>query len=143
MASELQMNDEYKELLSLFAKHRARYLVVGAYAVMRYTEPRYTKDLDVWVDSAPDNAVRVFKALVEYGVPLKGLSPKDFTGPYGGYQIGVEPIRIDILAHVDGVRFSSAWSNLSESPTCTGGKSATPLTHYTPPPATRAGHGAA
>jgi hypothetical protein len=109
MASELLMNDEYKELLSLFAKHRVRYLVIGAYAVMRYTEPRYTKDIDLWVEASPENAKRVFRALTDFGAPLKGLTYKDFSRPYGGFQIGVEPVRIDILAHVDGVRFSSAW----------------------------------
>lgn len=56
MLSDLQMHSEYRELLSDFNRHRVRYLVVGGYAVIRYTEPRYTKDLDVWVDPSPDNA---------------------------------------------------------------------------------------
>jgi len=53
---ELKMYAEYKDLLSVFGRHRVRYLVVGAYAVMRYTEPRYTKDLDVWVGPSPNRA---------------------------------------------------------------------------------------
>ncbi|MBV9744131.1 MAG: hypothetical protein JO099_10230 [Acidobacteriia bacterium] len=109
MASELRMNGEYRELLSLFAKYRVRYLVVGAYAVMRYTEPRYTKDLDVWVDSGPGNAKRVFRAVAEFGAPLKGYGPELFLDRYGVFQIGVSPIRIDILSSIRGVRFSSAW----------------------------------
>jgi hypothetical protein len=103
------MNSNFKELLSLFGKRRVRYLVVGAFAVMRYTEPRYTKDLDIWVDPAPENAKRVYAALAEFGAPLKGYEPADFADPYYWFQIGMEPVRIDILSHVDGVRFSSAW----------------------------------
>jgi hypothetical protein len=110
MALEVPLSDDYREMLALFARHRVRYLVIGAFAVMRYTEPRYTKDIDLWVEASPENAKRVFRALADFGAPLQGLSYKDFTGRYGGYQIGVEPIRIDILAHVDGVRFSSAWA---------------------------------
>lgn len=68
MLSDLQMHSEYRELLSDFNRHRVRYLVVGGYAVIRYTEPRYTKDLDVWVDPSPDNAGRIYRALAVFGV---------------------------------------------------------------------------
>jgi hypothetical protein len=103
------VNSNFRELLSVFNRYRVRYLVVGAYAVMRYTEPRYTKDLDLWVDTKPANAQRVYKALVEFGVPLLGYSPEDFTERYSVFQIGVEPQRIDVLGNISGVRFSSAW----------------------------------
>jgi len=51
MALELPLSDDYREMLALFARRRVRYLVIGAFAVMRYTEPRYTKDIDLWVES--------------------------------------------------------------------------------------------
>ena len=38
---------DFKELLNLFKKHTVKYLIVGGYAAMRYTEPRFTKDLDL------------------------------------------------------------------------------------------------
>jgi hypothetical protein len=66
----------FRDLLSALNRRRARYLVVGAYAIMRYTEPRYTKDLDVWVDPADENVERVFKALAESGAPLKVLTAR-------------------------------------------------------------------
>ncbi len=56
------MTTDFKEILSVFNEHEVRYLVVGAYAVMKYTEPRYTKDLDIWVEASPENASRVFSA---------------------------------------------------------------------------------
>ena len=103
------LNKDYKEMLRIFAKHRVRYLVIGAYAVIYYTEPRYTKDFDIWVDHSLANARRVYAAVAEFGAPVAKHGPEDFAGAYGIYQIGVEPVRIDILSNVEGVRFSSAW----------------------------------
>ena len=56
-------NSRFKELLSLLNRCGAKYLVVGGYAIMLYTEPRYTKDLDIWLEASAENAERVFKAL--------------------------------------------------------------------------------
>ena len=95
----------------LFAKHRVRYLVVGAYAVMHYTEPRYTKDIDLWIDPSTHNARRAYRALVEYGAPLRGYTPADFTARESVFQIGVDPVRIDVLMSLPGVMFDTAWRN--------------------------------
>ena len=110
------MNGEYSDRLSLFAKHRVRYLVVGAYAVMHYTEPRYTKDIDIWVDCSLPNAERIYRALAEFGAPLAAYTPKDFTGQHAGFQIGVEPVRIDVMMSLPGLTsFNAAWKNRSTS----------------------------
>jgi hypothetical protein len=61
---------------------------VGGYAVMIYTEPSFTKDLDIWIDPTIENAQALFRALSEFGAPLKGISPKDFTEPEIFYQMG-------------------------------------------------------
>jgi hypothetical protein len=84
-------------------------MVVGGYAVMLYTEPRYTKDLDIWVEATPDNAQRVFRALAEFGAPLAGMNPGDFTQPDVIYQLGIPPSRIDVLTSITGVEFADAW----------------------------------
>lgn len=85
------MNSDFKELLSRFNARKVRYLLVGGYAVMKYTEPRYTKDLDLWIDRRPRNARAVFEALREFGAPLVGLSPDDFAQPGVVYQMGRPP----------------------------------------------------
>jgi len=92
---------DYKELLHTFNEQGVRYLIVGGYAVMKYTEPRYTKDLDVWVGNSPGNAKRVFAALVKFGSPLgrDEITPTTFRKPNVVYQIGVAPVRIDICTH--------------------------------------------
>jgi hypothetical protein len=110
------VNSNFRELLSVFNRFHVRYLVVGGYAVMRYTEPRYTKDLDVWVDPNPENIVQRFKALAEFGAPgMKEYSPDNFLKPYEWFQIGREPNRIDIITHIDAVRFSTAWGKRDTS----------------------------
>ncbi len=101
---------EFKELLNTFNEHEVKYLVVGAFAVMIYSEPRYTKDLDVWVETSEENARRVFAALKDFGAPLKGLTESDFTES-GFYQMGRPPGRIDVLMSLDGLDFESAWES--------------------------------
>jgi len=88
-------------------------LIVGGFAVMKYGEPRYTKDLDVWVDNSPENAARVVAALRKFGAPLDhdNITPETFARQRVVYQIGVAPIRIDILTEVTGVDFRKAWKN--------------------------------
>ena len=101
---------EFKELLSTFNENGVKYLIVGGFAVMIYSEPRYTKDLDIWVEPTPDNAERVFRALHQFGAPLAGLSPKDFEEE-GFYQMGRPPGRIDVMMSIDGIDFATAWEN--------------------------------
>jgi hypothetical protein len=80
---------------------------------MKYTEPRYTKDLDVWVEDSATNAVRLYHALAKFGAPLThdGVTPDTFTEKKVVYQIGVAPVRIDVSTHIDGVMFDAAWQN--------------------------------
>ena len=109
------MNSDFKDLLKLFDACEVRYLVVGGYAVMKYGEPRYTKDLDVWIDATSTNARTVFKALKEFGAPLLGLTEGDFAQPGSIYQMGRPPVRIDILTSIEGVLFDVAWSSRVET----------------------------
>ena len=64
-------NPHYKELLQLLNEFEVEYLIVGGFAVMKYSEPRYTKDLDVWVHNSRQNALRVIEALKKFGAPLE------------------------------------------------------------------------
>lgn len=100
---------DYKSLLRALNKHRVRYLVIGAYAVIYYTEPRYSKDLDIWVEPAKQNAKRIYAALKEFGAPLKGITADDFANEGLVYQIGVEPVRADIMTGFSDIDFARAW----------------------------------
>lgn len=103
------MNSDFSDLLQCLNSCQAEYLVVGGYAVIAYAEPRFTKDLDVWVRPTAENAERVYRALAEFGAPLSGLTVQDLATPGLVYQIGVPPVRVDILMSVDGVDFDEAW----------------------------------
>lgn len=102
-------HQDFKELLSALSAERADFLIVGAYAVMKYSQPRFTKDLDIWIGASPANAKKVYRALQRFGAPLKNIRVEDLATPGVVFQIGIEPVRIDILTQVDGLDFDDAW----------------------------------
>jgi hypothetical protein len=95
--------------LSEFNAAGVDYLVVGAYALAAHGRVRATGDLDLWVRPDAANAKRVVKALAAFGAPLGGLTEADLVRPGLVFQIGVAPLRIDILTAIDGVGFDEAW----------------------------------
>jgi hypothetical protein len=103
--SPLAYRPDFADLLALLAKHRARYLIVGGMAFIYHAKPRYTKDMDLWVDPAPRNVERANRALAEFGSPYL----LDADAPGQVVQIGVAPSRVDILLEVQRVRFETAW----------------------------------
>lgn len=111
----MSINSDFSDLFTAFNDASVRYLVVGAYAVIFYTEPRYTKDLDIWVDATPENAQRVYQALATFGAPLDDVSIDDFANRDMVYQIGIEPNRIDILMGVEGIPFDAAFERAERS----------------------------
>ena len=105
------MNSDFAELLQAFENYEVEYLVVGGYAVMAYAEPRFTKDFDVWVNTEGENPLKVYRALADFGAPLAGIEPDDFGKEGVVFQMGVSPVRVDVIMSIDGVNFSDAWSN--------------------------------
>jgi hypothetical protein len=105
------VNRDFRDLLAAFGAHDVRFLIVGAYAVTFHARPRFTKDLDVWVEPSEANAPRVVQALAEFGAPLQahGVTAADFVRPGVVYQMGLPPNRIDILTAVDGLDFAACW----------------------------------
>ena len=104
-------NPDFNDILSVFSAEGVRFLLMGGHAVMQYTEPRFTKALDLWVKPDPTNAERVFRALCAFGAPVSEVTAADFESPGVVFQIGVPPNRIDILTSVDGVDFDEAWAS--------------------------------
>lgn len=108
-------NPDFRDLLCAFDAAEVDALVVGSHAMAAYGHLRATKDLDVWVRPSPENARRVFRALAEFGAPLAGVSREDFERPGTVLQIGVAPVRIDLLTTIDGVEFEEAWRDRTET----------------------------
>lgn len=103
------VNSDFTDLLRRFSDRGVRYLVVGGYAMIQHAEPRFTKDLDLWISTDTRNAAAVFRALREFGAPLAGLTEADFAEEGHFYQMGVPPVRVDILMGIPDLAFEDAW----------------------------------
>ncbi|HSB08698.1 MAG TPA: hypothetical protein VLM38_04265 [Blastocatellia bacterium] len=103
------MNRDFRDLLAEFNVQGVEYLIVGAHALAAHGHVRATKDLDVWVRPNAENAKRVLKALKEYGTPLHDLTETDLARDGTVFQIGVPPLRIDVITAIDSVTFDEAW----------------------------------
>lgn len=108
------VNADFSDLLRIFNARKVKYLVIGGYAVVQYAEPRFTKDLDVAVGTDSVNAEAVYAALREFGAPLTGLTPKDFSEVGFFFQMGVPPVRVDIMMGAPGIHFEECWSRRVE-----------------------------
>ena len=111
----MPINPDFRDLLRAFNDEGVEYLVAGAHAVIYYTEPRYTKDLDIWIRPVIENARRVHGALTRFGAPLEDVEIEDFCDEELVYQIGIAPNRIDILMGIAGIDFESAWEDRVKS----------------------------
>lgn len=103
------LGKDVRDLLVLLDQHGVRYLIVGGFAVAVHGTPRYTKDLDIWVDCSPDNAARLATVMDEFGFGSLGLTTTDFSTPDLVIQLGYEPNRIDLLTGLTGVKFDDAY----------------------------------
>jgi len=101
--------NHYKDMLQTLSDHDVEYLVVGAVALAAHGIPRATGDIDIWVNATPENADRTYRALAAFGAPLVDLTKDELALPGVVFQIGVAPLRIDILTKIDGVSFDEAW----------------------------------
>lgn len=106
----MAVNPDFRDLFAALNDAGARYLLVGGYAVAFHSQPRFTKDLDIWVEASVENASRVFAALKAFGAPLENLILTDLVQSELIFQIGVPPNRIDVLTSIDGVTFAEAWN---------------------------------
>lgn len=106
----MDLSQDFREFIELLNKNRVRYLVIGGYAVTLHGFPRYTKDLDVWVEATPENATRVLDVLRSFGFGSLDLQERDFTKPDRIIQLGYPPNRIDLLTTPSGVDFKTCYA---------------------------------
>ena len=107
----MKIQEDFKELLELFNKHKVEYVIVGAYALAFYGCPRYTGDLDLLVKPDPDNAKKIIEAIKEFGFESLNLGIKDFSSPEKVIQLGVPPIRIDLITSLTGLTWEQVASH--------------------------------
>lgn len=111
-------NRDFRDIVAELIRAEARFLIVGAHALGIHGVPRATADLDVWVEPTPENAARVWRALVAFGAPVGdlGIDELDLSRPDMVAQLGVPPYRIDLLTGISGVSFGEAWPSRIEEP---------------------------
>ena len=107
-------SQDFREFIELLIKNKAEYLVVGGYAVGIHGHPRYTGDLDIWLNATPHNAERILSSVNEFGFSSFKLTLEDFTKPGNVIQLGYPPLRIDLLTEIDGVSFEECFRNRKE-----------------------------
>jgi len=105
------MNRDFLEFLKLLNTHNVKYIIVGAYVRAFYGRPRYTGDIDIFIEPVESNASCMLHVLDDFGFGSLGLKAEDFTTPHQTIQLGQEPRRIDILTGISGVDFKTAWNN--------------------------------
>lgn len=111
----MMVEADYEDLLRSFNKYKIKYCIVGAFALGLYTIPRYTKDMDILVESSSENGDKIIKALKFFGFGSLKLSADDFTKEKQVIQLGYEPIRIDLLTSIEGCTFKEVWKHKKQS----------------------------
>ena len=106
------LNEDFRDIVVTFADGGVDFMIVGAYALGFHGAPRASGDIDLLVRPSPENAERVFAALLQFGAPLAahGVAAPDFARSGTVYQMGLPPRRIDILTEITGVSFDEAWA---------------------------------
>jgi hypothetical protein len=107
----METQPDFRELLALFNAHHVEYLIVGGYALAFHGAPRFTGDLDIFVKPDATNAQRILTALAAFGFASVGLTPNDFERPDQVVQLGVPPVRIDLITSITGVSWDETWAN--------------------------------
>ena len=108
------LSPDFREFIASLNDNQVRYLVVGGYAVAFHGNPRYTKDLDVWIEMNQENAVCIVKALKQFGFESLGLQEDDFMVPNQILQLGYPPNRIDVHNSLEGVDFASCYASRNQ-----------------------------
>ena len=106
--STMEAQPDFKELLGLLNEHEVEYLIVGGYALAFHGAPRYTGDIDILVRPEAANAARVIEALADFGFRFSNLSAADFESPNQVVQLGVPPVRVDLITSITGISWEAA-----------------------------------
>jgi hypothetical protein len=108
------LNQDFKEFIQLLNDNQVSYLVIGGYAVAVHGHPRYTKDIDIWIEISEENSQKIITALIEFGFGSLGLTAQDFQEPHQIIQLGYPPNRIDLITSPDGIDFQTCYASKIE-----------------------------
>ncbi|RZK50665.1 MAG: hypothetical protein EOO99_00375 [Pedobacter sp.] len=110
----MTLSEDFEAFINLLNQYEVEYLVVGGYALAFHGHPRFTGDLDIWINTSVKNANKMVQVLTDFGFGSIGFTPDDFLEENTISQIGYPPLRIDILNSIDGVNFHEAFKHKVE-----------------------------
>lgn len=110
----MELDKDFKEFLALLSQQEVEYLVVGGYAVAFHGHPRYTGDIDIWINPTKTNAEKLIRAIEEFGFEVEPLKQVDFEKETVAFHLGSPPIRIDIMNRISGIKFLDCYSRRIE-----------------------------
>jgi hypothetical protein len=105
----LDLAPDFDEFFELLLARRVEFVVVGAYALAFHGAPRFTGDLDVLVRPTESNGARVLDAIAAFGFPTAPVTPADLTAGSKVVEMGVPPVQIHVMSHIDGVTWEEVW----------------------------------
>ncbi|GAB5524449.1 MAG: nucleotidyl transferase AbiEii/AbiGii toxin family protein [Roseivirga sp.] len=107
-------NDDFLEFINALNLNGVRYILVGGYSVILHGYPRTTGDLDIWVENNEDNYRKLEKAFKAFRLPTFDMTLENFmnTDKFDVFRFGRQPIAIDIITQLKGIRFDNAWENV-------------------------------
>ena len=106
----MNLEEDLREFVELLNALNVRYIVVGAHAVAYYGHPRFTADLDLFIERSHENAERLVQVIERFGFGDLNLSADDFLQEDQVIQLGIAPNRIDLLTVLSGINFQEAWA---------------------------------
>lgn len=106
----MTLDPDFEDFIQFLNQYEVDYMIVGGYAMAFHGSPRYTGDLDIWIDISESNAEKMILVITAFGFASLGFEKKDFLKENLINQIGYPPLRIDILTNIDGIDFKEAYS---------------------------------
>ena len=107
----MKLPEDFKEFIALLNEYQVKYLIVGGYAVGFHSRPRFTNDIDIWIDNSKENAEKLLRVLDDFGFGGLDIGLTDLTSTDQVIQLGNAPLRIDIMTGVSGLKFYEAYEN--------------------------------
>jgi predicted nucleotidyltransferase len=108
---KINLQADFLDFIKLCNEHEVKYLIIGGFAVSIHGFPRYTKDMDICIEMSNENAEKIIMVIEKFGFKSLKLEREDFLKKEFITQLGHEPVRIDIINHLECVTFNEAWNN--------------------------------
>ena len=115
-SNKIEFSKDFLDFFALLNENKVEYMLIGGYAVSFYGYPRFTGDIDIWINNTKRNAEKVLKSMSEFGIPVQKIKIEDLTSnePMNGLYFGKEPFRIDIITALENLSFKKSYKSFKK-----------------------------